>query len=418
MCKCLSVPLILLHIALAARADNWPAWRGPTGDGQATAKNLPLTWSATDNVRWKAPLPAPGSSTPIVWGDRVFLTQATDKGKLRGVLCFARADGRLLWRRDTEYAWKETTHSESNPYCSASPVTDGERVIASLGSAGLVCYDFAGKLVWRRDVGKLDHMWGNASSPVLCGNLVIVWCGPGPRQFLLALDKRTGEKVWQHDEPRRVPDDSDEPDDWIGSWATPIIVHAKGRDELVQPLPGAVKGFDPKTGKELWHCTGIGACVYPSPVAAGDVVVVFSGCGGAVVAVKAGGSGDVTETRRVWRNRFKNPQRVGSPVIVGNRVYTLAEPGFAQSFEMETGTEFWGQRRGVAGRALGSLVHADGRLYATTEGGVTLVLAVGPRFEVLAKNDIGERVLASPVVVDDTIFLRSDKHLWCISAKK
>src|SRR5205823_6084712 len=156
------------------------------------------------------------------------------------------------------------------------------------------CYDFSGKLFWRKDVGKLHHLWGNASSPILYGDTVILWCGPGQRQFLLALDKKSGDKVWEHAEPFRKPDDSDEPDDWLGSWSTPLVIKGDKRDELILPLVGTLKAFDPKSGKELWSCGGLGGCVYSSPVYANGVVVAFSGCNGPAVGVKAGGSGDVT----------------------------------------------------------------------------------------------------------------------------
>lgn len=418
MSKCWQALAFLLICAAFVRADNWPAWRGPRGDGHCAETNLPLKWSATENIRWKTALPAPGNSTPIIWGERIFLTQATDKGRVRSVLCLARGDGKLLWQRDTEYTGKEPTHLESNPYCSASPVTDGECVIASLGSAGLVCYDVAGKLLWRKAVGNLQHRWGNASSPILCGDTVIIWCGPGQRQFLLALDKKTGAKVWEHAEPFRKPDDSEEPDDWLGSWSTPLIIKTNERDELILPLVGILKAFDPKTGKELWSCAGLGGCVYSSPVYAKGVVVAFAGCNGPAIGVKAGGSGDVTATHRLWQNRFKNPQRVGSALALGERVYSIAEPGFPQCFDLQTGTEFWDQRRSIAGQTYSSLVHADGKLYVTTTSGITLVLAAGAKFEQFAKNDIGERVLASPAISDGQIFLRSHKQLWCIGAKK
>jgi outer membrane protein assembly factor BamB len=418
MSKCWRGLVLLFVLTAPLRAENWPAWRGPRGDGHCAETNLPLKWTGTDNVCWKTPLPGPGNSTPIVWGERIFLTQATDKGRVRSLLCFARADGKLLWQRDTEYAEKEPTHQESNPYCSASPVTDGERVIAGLGSAGLVCYDFAGKLLWRKDLGKLHHLWGTASSPIVYGDTIIIWCGPGQRQFLLALDKKTGDKVWERVEPVRKPEDSDEPDNWLGSWATPLVVKNNKRDELILPLVGAVKAFDPKTGKELWSCGGLGGCVYSSPVYANGVVVAFSGCNGPAIGVKIGGAGDVTASHRLWQNRFKNPQHVGSPVALGERIYSIAEPGFPQCFDLQTGTEFWDQRRPIAGQTYSSLVCGDGKLYAATTGGVTLVLAAGAKYELLAKNDIGERVLASPAISEGQIFIRSHKHLWCIGPKK
>jgi outer membrane protein assembly factor BamB len=417
MAQYLSSLVVVLLCASPLLADNWPAWRGPRGDGHSAETNLPTRWSVDQNVRWKVPLPDAGNSTPVVWQDRIFLTQATEKGRKRSVMCFARADGKLLWQRTTVHTDREPTH-ENNPYCSASPVTDGERVIASFGSAGMVCYDPDGKELWRKDLGKLHHMFGNASSPVLHKDLAILWCGPGERQYLLAVDKATGRQVWRHDEPRGKFDDPEHADETTGSWATPLIVRVDKHDELVLPLPAKLKAFDPRTGKELWSCDGMGLGAYPMPVYANGIVFAMSGCQGPALAVKAGGRGDVTQTHRLWLTKRHVPQRIGSPVIVGQRVCLLTEQGIPESIELQTGTEFWKVKERVAGRSFGSMVAADGKLYVTTVDGVTLVLAADDKFRVLAKNAIGERVLSSLAVSDGEFFIRSYKHLWCISARK
>ena len=408
---------VMLLIATAALpADNWPAWRGPHGDGRSADKAPPLKWSRTENVRWKTPLPGPGNSSPIVWKDRIFLTQALDKGRRRAVLCFDRADGKLLWQRETPYTEKESTH-ETNPYCSATPVTDGERVIASLGSAGLVCYDFAGKELWRKDVGKLEHIWGNASSPILYGDLAILWCGPGERQFLLAVKKTTGETVWRHDEPGGKSGAAGQKE-WLGSWCTPIVAHIGDHDELILGVPKKVKAFDPNTGKELWSCSGLGDLVYASPVCSADgIVVAVSGFYGPALAVRAGGSGDVTATHRLWHHTQRHPQRIGSPVIVGGHAYLLNESGLAQCFDVKTGEDLWKKER-VSGASWSSLVYAAGRLYVNTMKGDTLVLSASPKYELLARNSLGERMLSSIAVADDELFIRSYEHLWYIGRTK
>jgi outer membrane protein assembly factor BamB len=341
------------------------------------------------------------------------LTQATDKGARRSLLCFARANGKLLWEKTTEYRDPEPTHS-TNPYCAATPVTDGERVIASLGSAGMVCYGFQGKELWRKDLGKFHHIWGNASSPILYGNLVILWCGPGQRQFLLALDKMTGETVWKYKEPEG--NRGDDPARWRGSWCTPLVVHLKDHDELVVGVPGKLKAFDPKNGKELWSCAGLGKLVYASPVSSGDIVVAMSGYHGPALAVRAGGHGDVTHTHRLWYHTKAIPQRIGSPVIVGDYVYLLNENGTLNCFELANGKSLWPDKR-LEGQSWGSLVAADGRLYVTGMEGDTFVLAAGPGFARLAKNSLKERVLASIAVSHGDLFIRSYKHLWCIGTK-
>src|SRR5262245_17013170 len=256
--------LLLLSWQASASAENWPSWRGPAGAGVSGEKDLPVKWTVTENVRWKVALPSAGNSTPIIWGDRIFLTQANDLTKWppkvpenfaggssagghavaekRSVMCFQRADGKLLWQRDVIYKEQEITHP-TNPFCSASPVTDGERVIASHGAAGLVCYDFEGKELWRYDVGKIEHLWGTASSPIIHGDLCIVWCGPGERQFLLAVNKKTGAKVWETPEPGG--DAGITSKKFLGSWSTPLVAKVGGQDQLLFAVPGKIKGYDP-----------------------------------------------------------------------------------------------------------------------------------------------------------------------------
>lgn len=421
--------LTVVAVAPAALADNWPGWRGPTGQGLCVEKGVPLTWSAKENVRWKVKLPDSGSSTPVIWGNRVFMTQASEKDKWpakggkggqggpaiarkRSLMCFDRADGSLKWQRDVIYEELESTHP-TNPYCSASPITDGERIVVSHGSAGMYCYDFSGKELWKVPVGKLEHDWGNASSPILYEDLAIQWCGPGERVFLLAVNKKTGAKVWQHDEP------ATEAKDYIGSWSTPIIAKVNGQDQLLLGVPKTFKGFDPKTGKVLWTCAGLGNLVYTSPLfsrtAKGDdIAVQFSGFGGPALAVKLGGAGDITKDR-LWHINKQNPQRIGSGVIVGDHIFMLSENGTPQCFELTTGKEVWEVKERPGGGAWGSMVHADGRLYICDRGGSTMVFAADPKkFELLATNRLNEHVDASIAISNGDVFIRSFKHLWCI----
>jgi outer membrane protein assembly factor BamB len=409
-----SCTLFLALLTATARADNWPAWRGPTGDGQCAERDLPLKWSATENVRWKVKLPGPGNSTPVVWGERVFVTQATDKGKKRGLMCLSRRDGKKLWEKFVEHDTAEPTH-DTNPYCSASPATDGERVVVSHGSAGVYCYDLDGNELWHRDLGKCEHIWGNAASPVLYGGLVILNFGPGERTFLLAMDRKTGKDVWKVDEPGGKRGDTGEV--WIGSWTTPTLLKLKERDELIMSWPGVVKAYAPKTGDLLWTCGGLGKdegsdrLVYTSPLVSPEAVVAMAGYGGPALAVKPGGTGDVTEARRLWRQK-SGPQRIGSGVIVGDHVYMLNEPGTAECIELKTGKSVWNERVGPG--AWGSLVRAGDRLYVTNVEGETLVLAAKPKFEVLSRNPLKERTRASVAVSDGDIFIRTYEHLWCI----
>lgn len=406
--------LALASVACAAAAENWPAWRGAAMVGQSSEKGLPVKWAAEtgENVRWKTPLPGPGMSSPIVANGRVFVTQSLDaEGHQRALMCFDRKDGKILWQRVTEYPETESTYEGEKHYASASPVTDGTRVVCSFGSAGMVCYDFAGKELWRKDLGKMAHLWGTAASPILYGDLAIFNFGPGERTFLVALEKRTGKEVWRVEEPGGKFGHTQP--EWLGSWATPVVLKLPDHHELIQMWPDAVKAYDPKTGKLLWTCQGGGKLAYNSPVVTPEIVVACYGFGGPALAVRPGGQGDVTETRRVWRIE-KSPQRIGSGVIVGEHFYILNAIGTFACIDLKTGMPLWEER--VGGSSWGSMVHADGKLYVTNQPGETLVLAAKPQFELIGKNPSGERSQASPAISDGEIFLRTYGHLWCISS--
>src|SRR6266516_1307240 len=271
--------LLRFFLADSAVADNWPAWRGPHGTGVCSEKNLTLHWSTNENVRWRVPLPERGNSTPIVCDQRVFITQA-EEDRSSGT-CFNGDNGQLLGQSGVTFPEKETTH-ETNPLCSASPVTDGERVIASFGSAGLYCYDLYGKELWHRDLGKQAHIWGNGASPIIHGEMCILNFGPGERTFLIAVNKKTGQTLWQVNEAGGSFGETKpgEKPDWVGSWCTPIVAQVNGREELVMSWPKRVAAYDPRIGKELWTCNGLNPRVYTSPVYADGMVVAMGGFGG------------------------------------------------------------------------------------------------------------------------------------------
>lgn len=378
---------------------------------------MPLRWNSTNNVRWKTALPDRGNATPIIWEDQIFVAQAVENEGKRLVICFDRRDGRELWRAGTTFEGKELTH-EINPYCSASPVTDGERVIAFFGSAGLFCFDMEGKVLWQRDLGKQEHIWGYGASPVIYEDLCIQNFGPGERSFLIAVNKKTGETVWQVDERGHSGQEKpgEERAEWIGSWSTPIIREVQGRKELLMTFPTRVCALDPQTGKELWTCSGLNPLVYTSPLYSEGIVIGMGGYQGAALAVRAGGNGDVTESRRLWHIP-RTRQRIGSGVVHGDFVYILNQPGIAECLELESGKARWEERlkgEGVSSAAWGSMVLAEDRLYVTNESGDTFVVRASPEFEVLSVNPLGERTLASPAVSSGEIFIRTYKNLWCI----
>jgi outer membrane protein assembly factor BamB len=404
-----------------ARASNWPAWRGPEGTGVAQEKNLPLHWGTNENVRWRTPLPESGNSTPIVWRNQVFVTQPVEAGKRRTLMCFDRATGKLVWQQGATVSQNESTH-DTNPQGSSSPVTDGERVVAWFGSAGLYCYDLAGKELWHRELGPQKHIWGWGSSPMLHGDLCYLNFGPGEPSFLLAVDKKTGKDAWKVSEPNADSGEKkpgQEKAVWAGSWSTPVVIKAGGRDELILTWPKRVVAFEPKSGKELWSCAGINPLVYTSPLyePSKEILVAMGGFSGMALAVKAGGAGDVTETRRLWQHP-KTKQRIGSGVIHDGHIYILNDPGVAECFELETGKLVWEERlRGPAARSdnWSSMVLADGKLYAVNQGGDGFVVRAAPKFEVLATNSLREATIGSMAVSDGDLFIRTHQALWCFS---
>jgi outer membrane protein assembly factor BamB len=414
--------LLLLTFCGAASGENWPAWRGPRGDGSCSEQGLPTTWSKTENVAWKVALPERGNSTPIVWNDRVFITQTLEQAGRRTLMCFDRQDGRLLWQAGTVWHEKEPTHG-TNPMCSASPVTDGERVVAWFGSAGLFCYDFQGNLLWKRDLGLQRHIWGYGSSPVLHGDLCFLNFGPGERSFLIAVNKKTGETVWQHDEPINREGTSEAKfsnADYYGSWSTPLICGLESHRELIVTFPFRVCSFDAATGRERWTCSGINPLVYTSPIVADGIVVAMGGFNGMTVAVTTGGSGDVTKENRLWRHP-RTKQRIGSGAIHNNLVFVHNDPGIAECFELQTGQLVWEQRltgNSSRGTNWSSVMIADGLCYTMTQGGDCFVFRAGPQFELVAVNSLGEHSNASPAPSDGQLFLRTDKHLWCIGEER
>jgi outer membrane protein assembly factor BamB len=401
---------LALFVVLASNlhAGDWPAWRGPTGQGHSDDTAIPLTWSDTENVKWKVPLAFQGNSTPIVSGKKIFLTQANNKGATRSLLCLSRTDGKLLWKKDVAYADKEQSWNP-NWYSNSSPVTDGKRVVVSFASAGMYCFDMDGKELWKRtDLGSWQHKFGSGSSPILYGDTAILFCGPNEktgRNFLLSVSKETGKTVWEHDEK-------------FGSWGTPLIVKHDGQDQLLLGTQPMLKGLDPKTGKELWKCDGYNKYVYASPLYGNGTVVGMTGYNGQAFAATLGGKGDITGDR-LWLHP-RATQRVGSGVVIDNHIYIVEENGIPHCYDLNTGAEVWQvKKRPNGGKTWGSMVYANARLYVLMKNGSTLVFAAGPKYELLATNKLAPETAtnSSLAVSDGEIFLRTFKNLYCITQK-
>jgi outer membrane protein assembly factor BamB len=403
---------LLLTIAVShlAPAADWLQWRGPLGTGQSHETNAPLAWSKTENVKWKVPLDGPGNSSPIVVGQKVFIAHAPAGGPLRGVQCYDRNSGELLWKHHVEYAAEEPTHN-TNPFCSPSPVSDGQRVVAWYGSAGLYCYDLAGKVLWNNDLGKVEHIWGFGGSPIIHENLVILNFGPGLNAFVAAFDKQTGAEVWRREFPGQK---SEKIDEYRGSWSTPVIYREGGRDVLLLSLPERLWAVDPTSGVEIWSCGGLSKLVYTSPLIAGDIVIAMCGFTGPAIAVKSGGSGDQTD-KILWTHP-KNPQRVGSGVVVDGHIYILNEPGLAWCLDPKTGDRKWEERL-PGGVSWSSMNHVAGRLYVNNTAGTTFVLEPNPQeCKILAENKLGETTRATPAFSNNQIFIRTYQNLYCIES--
>jgi outer membrane protein assembly factor BamB len=415
-----TLPLLLaLCASFSAFADNWPMWRGANGDGTCSESNLPEKWSQTENVVWKVALPDRGNSTPVVWGDKLFLTQAIEKEGKRLLLCLDKNTGKQLWDAGTIYREKELTHT-TNPYCAASPATDGERVIVFFASAGVFCYDMNGKELWKRtDLGKQHHIWGNGTSPVIAGDRVFLNFGPGENTVMHCFDKRTGKSIWQHKEPGGASGEGGNKQ-WLGSWSDPILRKVGTRDELLMSYPGRACAFDPASGKELWTCGGLTPLVYNSPLFAEGMAIFMCGYGGAAMAVKTGGSGDVTEKNRVW-HLPRVQQRIGSGVIRDGHHYILTDGGIVECRDIKTGELVFNERLkgpGPTGQNWSSLVlSADGKCYAANQGGDCFVFKAEPKFELLATNSLGEKIIGSIAVSDGLLFIRGYQNLWCIGKK-
>jgi outer membrane protein assembly factor BamB len=409
-------------LSFSAWAANWPEWRGPTRDGVTTEKNLPISWDTSD-IKWKAALPDRGNSTPIIWGNKVFISQAVETEGKRLLICFNKQTGEKLWEAGPTFGQKEDSHA-TNPQSSPSPATDGTHVVAWHGSAGLFCYDFDGKELWKRDFGKQTHEWGYASSPVIHKDLVYLYFGPGPRTFLVALEKNSGKTVWQIDYEEKHPEKREDGfagrKGVIGSWSTPILVQAAGREELVLSIPEFVVGYHPVTGKELWRCRGMNPLVYTSPVYGEGVIVVMGGFHGPDLAVKPGGNGDVTETHKLWQSG-RTENRLGSAVIRDGLCFVMTMPGLVECIDLKTGEKIWKERargRGAKSDSWSSMVLSEDKIYVLNQSSETIVLRASREFQILSINSLeGELTNSSLAVSDGEFFIRTHEHLYCISKK-
>ncbi|VTT98597.1 Pyrrolo-quinoline quinone OS=Pedosphaera parvula (strain Ellin514) GN=Cflav_PD1224 PE=4 SV=1: PQQ_3: PQQ_2 [Gemmataceae bacterium] len=406
--------VVSVGVALAGwtAAEDWPGWRGPRSDGTVTETGFPLTWTAKDNVRWKTELPGTGHSSPVVGKGKVFVAGCVEAEKKRVLYCVDRATGKILWEKAAVVSELEKKHNE-NSWASSTPAADGERVyITFLDKPHLrvFCYDHAGNLVWEKSPGEFHSQHGFCSPPMLYKDLVIVNgdqdAPKGLSAYIVAFDKKTGEEKWRADRPTK-----------LRSYCPPVVIDAAGKKQLVLTGSKCVASYDPDTGKQNWIINGPTEQFVSSMVLHDGVLLMTAGFPEHwVMAIDPSGSGNVTKSHVLW-SKQKEGGYVPSPVAHAGKLFLVDDRGVASCWDVKTGKQYWKERLSGKGHHA-SGVAADGRVYFTSDEGVTFVLKASAEYEVLAQNPLGERVFSSPAFSDGEIFLRGAKHLWCIGEKK
>ena len=416
--RALLVTIILATATAAVRAENWPQWRGPSLNGVSTEKHLPVEWSTEENVTWKLELPEWSGSTPIIWGDRIFLNVAAGDGLY--LWCVNRNTADPLWVRPLGSGnVKMRKQNMSSP----SPVTDGKNVYVMTGTGSLKGYDFNGNQIWARDIqkdyGRFGLNWGYASSPLLFEDSLYVQVLHGMRtddpSYILRIDKKTGKTLWRVE---RLTDAIRESPD---SYSTPALLRYDGKTEIVITGGDCATGHDLATGKELWRLNGLNPRNNPanrtiaSPVVTDSLIYAASRVR-PLVAIRTGGRGDISESHRVWSTN--NGPDVPTPVTDGKYFYIVNDKGITWCLNANTGETIWGPERIEMGIYSSSPVLADGKIYVTSEDGITTVMKAGPNFEILARNNLDDYSLSSVAISEGQLFLRTAQHLYCIGKRQ
>jgi len=434
--RAMTVGLLLTVAVVGLHAEDWPQWRGARATGVSTEKNLPERWSATENIAWKSPIAGTGISTPVVSGGRIFVTSqigngisrqgprlvqgadataageralrtaAKDDGQVWFVVeAFDRASGKRAWEyRLAAEGALPAVHDKHN-LASSSPITDGELVFAWFGTGQIVALDKAGKLVWKRHLGQeispFTINWGHSSSPALFGDLLILLCDHEPASYLLAVDKRTGKERWKVDRGKGR-----------SSYSTPFVVETSAGPELVVNSSERIDAYDPRTGAFLWHAGDANRFPIPSPVLHDGILYASRGYrSGPYMAIRPGGRGDVSSSHVIWNVPTGAPY-VSSIVQYNGLIYMATDNGILSIADAKTGSRVWQGR--VEGVFSASPVAGDGKVYLLAESGETIVLRAGPGAEIIARNSIGERALASMAISEGRLFIRTDEHLVAI----
>ena len=421
---------VLLIPAHATEPDGWPRWRGPADNGVARG-DAPVEFSDTRNVAWKVKVPGRGFSSPVLWGDRIFLTTAVPlaeaappqkQGRGPGggagagvehkfvVMCLSRKDGHVIWERTARSATPhEGYHFRYGSFASNNPVTDGKRVYAFFGSRGMFVYDLDGKPLWQKDFEpmRMRLAFGEGTAAVVHGDKLILNFDQEQNSHLLVLDAASGKQLWT------APREED------SNWSAPLVVEYKGKKQLITAASKRVRSYDLETGKVIWECAGLGPNVIPAPVVQGDVVYVMSGFRDPnLMAIRLDRTGDLTGTDAIlWQNKRGNSY-TPSPVLFEGKLYFVSDNGMLSCLNAKTGEVFYQTRLPKAYNLKASLVAANGHLYVSTEEGDVLVVKMGEKFEVLATNSFADQsFIATPAIADGEIYLRSQDMFYCIRGK-
>lgn len=404
--------VLMFSLALPAApnvpASAWPRWRGPLENGHSRESDIPKKWSDADVV-WKTKLPGSGQSSPIIWGDRIFLTSSVDDGKQRVVYAVDRKSGKLLWEHTAWQGEPEKLHAW-NSWASSTCATDGEVLIAFFGRGGLHGYSLDGKHLWTRDLGRFESPWGVAACPVIVGDLVIQNCDSEADASLSAFDKKTGKDVWKTPRPNNR------------GWSTPVMVKTEKRSELVLNGHDGVRGYDPATGKELWYCKSFSGRGEPT-VTEGEKGLLFvaNGLAGDFYSIKPGGEGDVTATHMAWHVPRKGGRDIPSPIVVGKYILMVDTGGIATCYDTTDGHEYWKGRLATGPKFTASPIAVGGLAYFTNERGTTFVVEPAATLKIVEENLLtagdDEIFRATPAPCDGQLFIRSTEFLYCIGKK-
>jgi len=406
-----SLVIVLLQFTLAQAGENWPQFRGPEGNGVSDSRGLPMRWSETQNVKWKTAIHGRGWSSPVIWGNQVWMTTATENGRDQYAVCIDRETGKVLRDLRLFHNDKPPPIAPMNSYASPTPIIEKGRFYANFGSYGTACIDTAtGDTLWSRRNTPCDHSVGPGSSPAMAGDLLIVLMDGRDAQYVIALDKKTGEPAWK---AKRSTDYGDRGDEFRKAFCTPLVIESAGRRQVV--CTGAVEtiSYDPATGKELWKVRpDVNSYSNTSrPLFCFGLVLVNTGASQQIWAVRPDGRGDVTDSHVAWK-LDKSVPFIPSPTIVGSLIYMINDDGIISCIEAKTGKPVW--RKRVGGKYEASPIAADGRIYFFSDEGPTTVIAAGRQYKELAVNKLADGFLASPAVAGKALFLRTKTHLYRI----